>query len=59
MSYLDEEKVAKIERELSPLPQAFDLLSDHIVITDIDGVIVYANKGVEANTGYSISLFLF
>lgn len=54
MSYLDQERIAKIEKELSPLPQTFDLLSDHVVITDPDGNIIYANKAVEENTGFKI-----
>ncbi len=53
MSYLKQENIAKIERELSPLSQAFDLIDDHVVITDPDANVIYANKAVENNTGYS------
>ena len=52
MTYLDEEKIAKIEKELDPLPKAFDLLPDHVVVTDLDGLIIYVNKAVREQTGY-------
>lgn len=35
--------------------EAIESSSDHIVITDPDGVIVYANKGVEKVTGFPVS----
>lgn len=41
--------------KLEPLQAAFDLISDHVVITDKDGMILYANKAVEKNTGYSLN----
>ncbi len=53
MSYLNEESIARIEKELSPLPAAFDLIEDHVVITDPEGLIIYANKAVENNTGFT------
>lgn len=42
-------------REIESLKKGFDLLSDHVVITDPDGNIIYANKAVETNTGFSVS----
>lgn len=40
-------------RHIEPLKQGFDLLKFHTVITDINGNILYANKAVEAQTGYA------
>ena len=40
--------------EITPLKEGFDLVADHVVITDIDANILYANKAVEKNTGFSI-----
>src|SRR3989344_2458357 len=31
----------------------FDALTDHVIITDEDGVILYANRAAEEKTGYS------
>lgn len=53
MTYLDQEKISKIEKELGPLSQTFDLIDDHIIITDPDANIIYANRATEYNTGYS------
>lgn len=38
---------------IEPLAKAFDLLSDHTVITDPNANILYANKTVEKQTGFS------
>lgn len=43
----------ELMKEIEPLTGGFDLLSDHVVITDADGIILYANKAVEENTGFS------
>lgn len=40
--------------ELEPIKRAFDLLKDHVVITDENANILYANKAVEQKTGFSI-----
>lgn len=39
--------------QIQALKNGFDLLSDHVVITDTDSHILYANKAVENKTGYS------
>lgn len=54
-SYYDtlEEKVATRTSELQKFKLAVENVSDHITITDARGVILYANKAVEAITGYS------
>lgn len=41
--------------ELSKFKLAADSASDHIIITDVDGFILYANDAVEKITGYSKS----
>ncbi|RJQ36326.1 PAS domain S-box protein [Candidatus Parcubacteria bacterium] len=42
-------------REIEPLKRGFDLLRDHVVITDANANILYANKTVEERTGFPIS----
>lgn len=52
-NYLElEEKVALRTMELQKFKLAVENASDHIVITDIDGVVLYANKAVEKITGF-------
>ena len=41
-------------RDFRDFKLAFDFASDHIVVTDPNGVILYANKAAERITGYSI-----
>lgn len=40
-------------KKILPLKAGFDLLGDHVVITDENANILYANKAVERNTGFS------
>lgn len=40
-------------REIQNLKNAFDLWKEHVVITDENANILYANKAVEQNTGYA------
>jgi len=42
-------------REIEALKKGFELLNDHVVITDPMGIILYANRAVARNTGYSVS----
>jgi len=42
-----------LQTEIRSLAEAFDLVGDHVVITDASGTILYANKGVEDATGFS------
>src|SRR3989344_6133000 len=41
--------------ELTPLENGFDLLNDHVVITDENANIIYANRAVEKNTGFPLN----
>ncbi len=38
---------------IAPIKTGFDLLDDHVIITDADAHILYANKAVARNTGFS------
>ncbi|EKD53405.1 MAG: signal transduction histidine kinase [uncultured bacterium] len=43
-----------VTKDLRKFKLAVDGVSDHVVITDPEGVVIYANKAVMAITGYSI-----
>ena len=45
--------MAKLAEDLNKFKLAVENASDHIVITDPDGVVLYANKAVERITGFS------
>jgi PAS domain S-box-containing protein len=49
----EKEKTELAARDLEKFKLAVDGASDHIVITDPDGIILYANKAVEKITGFS------
>ncbi len=40
--------------EIEPLKKGFDLLQDHVIITDPHAHILYANKAVEKRTGFTV-----
>ena len=46
-------ELEKNAKTIEPLTKGFDLISDHVVITDENANILYANKAVEQNTGFS------
>lgn len=46
-------RAENLVQELEKFKLATDNSSEHIVITDADGKILYANKAAERNTGYS------
>ena len=54
---VEEEKNKSINlvKDLEKFKLALDNASDHIVITDAEGVVLYGNKGVEKITGFSLS----
>lgn len=48
-----EAKIREVTGDLEKFKLAVQGASDHIIITDTDGTIVYANKAAEETTGYS------
>ncbi len=58
MSYrrpITKEEIEDLRSEVSTLTEGFDILADHVVVTDAEGNIIYANKAAEKHTGYSFS----
>lgn len=51
----NEQAIINLAQELEKFQMAVDNSSDHIVITDENGKIIYANQAVEKITGYKIS----
>lgn len=51
---LTRKQIGDLKEEIDPLTAGFDLLADHVVITDADAHIIYGNKAAEKHTGYSI-----
>ncbi len=49
-----EDRLLKTANDLRKFEMAVEGASDHIIITDPDGKIVFANKAVERITGYSL-----
>ncbi|MFA5022354.1 MAG: ATP-binding protein [Patescibacteria group bacterium] len=50
----EKNKTELLAKDLEKFKMAVDNASDHIVITDQDGIILYANKSVERITGFSL-----
>lgn len=42
-----------LRSEVVVLAPSFDLLSDHVVITNIEGIVLYMNPAAEKKTGFS------
>lgn len=55
VSINDITELKKHQEELQKFKLAVDNVSDHIIITDPDGTIIYANKAVEMITGYPLN----
>lgn len=51
--FLSPEEIKKYAKDIEPFKAGFDLINDHVIISDPDGFILYANKGVEKQTGFS------
>ncbi|RJQ36318.1 PAS domain-containing protein [Candidatus Parcubacteria bacterium] len=49
---LPPEQLKQLRSEISTLSEGFDLIGEHVVITDPEGSIVYANDAVEKHTGF-------
>lgn len=43
-----------LARQVEALRQGFDDMPDHVIVTDADGHIIYANPAVERHTGFSV-----
>jgi len=52
-------KTEQLARDLEKFKLAVSEASDHIIITDNEGKIIYSNKAVESITGYKIEDVLF
>lgn len=50
---LTQEELINLQLEIQSLTEAFEFVGDHVVITDANGNILYANKAVEQVTGFS------
>lgn len=50
---IEKENSEALARDLEKFKLAVENVSDHIVITDPDGIVLYANKAVEKITGFS------
>lgn len=50
---LTQEELRNLQSEIRSLTEAFEFVGDHVVITDANGNILYANKAVEDVTGFS------
>lgn len=51
----EKEQIANLAKELEKFKLALDNASDHIIITDPEGIVLYGNAGGERITGYSLS----
>ncbi|MBI3421053.1 MAG: PAS domain-containing protein, partial [Candidatus Sungbacteria bacterium] len=52
---ISEQELKKRIEKIVPLVKGFGLIPDHVVITDENANILYANKGVEQNTGFFVN----
>lgn len=57
---IEEEKDTSEElaKDLEKFKLAVDNVSDHVVITDPEGIVIYGNKAIEKITGYSFVEFM-
>lgn len=51
---IDIDKIEEFSEEIHPLKTIFDQMKDHVVITDKNANIIYANPAVERHTGFKI-----
>ena len=51
---LSEKKLQELIEKIEPFKVGFDAIGEHVIITDENANILYANKGVEEQTGFSI-----
>lgn len=50
---LSQKELMILQEKIQPLSRIFDLIDDHIVITDSHANIIYANEAVKKQTGYT------
>jgi len=48
------ERLERLSEEIHPLEVVFDQMRDHVVITDENANIVYANKAAQHHTGFKV-----
>jgi len=51
---IDINKIEELSKEIHPLKAVFDQMKDHVVITDENAAIIYANPAMETHTGFKI-----
>lgn len=51
---IDVDKIEELSEEIHPLKAIFDQMKDHVVITDKNATIIYANPAMERRTGFKI-----
>jgi PAS domain S-box-containing protein len=51
----EKNKTDLLAKDLEKFKLALDNASDHIIITDVNGTVLYGNSGVERITGYTLS----
>lgn len=49
---ISKEELAEKQKLIDHFVTGFDLLDDHVIVTDLNGNILYANLAVEKHTGY-------
>lgn len=54
-NYLDQQELEKKIQDVEPLRAGFDLIQDHVAITDESANILYMNKAAEEHTGYTFA----
>lgn len=54
MNDLTKTRLEYLMKEVQPLKAGFDALSDHVIVTDENGLILYANKAAERETGFPV-----
>lgn len=55
---LSKNELNQLIEQVEPLKSGFDILDDHLIITDENANILYANKAVEKNTGFLVNEIL-
>src|SRR3989338_7793900 len=51
---LSKNELDQLTEQIEPFEKGLDVLDDHVVITDENANILYANKAMERNTGFPV-----